>query len=235
MEHKRAERLCGKTGPWSTVSSCGGQCLCLELLLSEAFWNLCEGLMGINSWLEWKSRLIFHHSISLVCWQRPWHLEWLTYIAEKWARFSGELTYKLLCFPWGLSCCRVTTLIVLLNVTVFITATTCLRNCDFTCQGLWTLLPEQALVKPSDASVKGIGGVESHAGFLEHFLTDELKGAVLAILDVWHTGLLFIENVLRREESKLFTFPLSFLPSFFPAFPFPVLLSFFSSLLFSSH
>ena len=90
-------------------------------------------------------------------------------------------------------------------------------------------------MKPSDASVKGIGGVESRAGFLEHFLTDELKGAVLAILDVWHTGLLFIENVLRREESKLFTFPLSFLPSFFPAFPFPVLLSFFSSLLFSSH
>ena len=89
-------------------------------------------------------------------------------------------------------------------------------------------------MKPSDASVKGIGGVESHAGFLEHYLTEELKGAVLAILDVWHTGLLFIENVLRREDSTLFTFSLSFLPLLFPAFPFPVLLSFFSSLLFAA-
>ena len=58
-------------------------------------------------------------------------------------------------------------------------------------------------MKPSDVNVKGIRGVESCAGFLEHFLTDELKGAVLAILDVWHTGVLFIENILRREDSKL--------------------------------
>lgn len=86
-------------------------------------------------------------------------------------------------------------------------------------------------MKPSDANVKGIGGLESHAAFLEHFLTDELKGAVLAILGVWRTGLLFIENVLRREDNKLLAFSLSFLPSFFPAFPFSVLLSLLSSLL----
>lgn len=40
---------------------------------------------------------------------------------------------------------------------------------------------------------------------MKQFLADGLEGAVLAILDAWHIGLLFIENILRRED-KLLTF-----------------------------
>lgn len=71
---------------------------------------------------------------------------------------------------------------------------------------LWTLLPEQALTKGSDASIRGIWGSELHAGFMEQLLTDGLKGAGPAILDTWHIGLLFIQNILRKEEQTLLTF-----------------------------
>lgn len=80
-------------------------------------------------------------------------------------------------------------------------------------------------MKFSDENVRGLEGLESHAGFMERFLTDELKGAGLAVPeDAWHIGLLFIAKVLRREDNKWLSSPPSFLPSFFPAFPISFLL-----------
>lgn len=70
-------------------------------------------------------------------------------------------------------------------------------------------------MKPSDVHAKGIWGLELHAGFMKQFLADGLKGAVLAILDAWHIGPLFIENILRREDKLLTFLPSAFILSSF--------------------
>lgn len=86
----------------------------------------------------------------------------------------------------------------------------------------WTLLPEQALMKPGGANVRGLRpGIRSHVGGAA---PDRwTKGGGASPQEAGCIGLLFIGNTWRREDNKWITFPP---PTFLLSFLECVLVSF---------